>query len=88
MNVAKTLTPLANSKNRWRKDNVSGMYWCWLHEINTHDTPGCYSFKILNDRDKVEMLRKKGVCYNCMAVQHLARFCTIRDGCTVMTKEA
>ena len=86
--MAKTLTPLTNSKNRWRKDNLSGMSWCWLHETNTHGTPGCYSVKILNDRDKVEMLRKKGVSYNNMAGQHFARFCTIRDGCTVMTKDS
>lgn len=85
LNVTKTLTSLADSNNRWRKGDMSEGHWCWLHETDTHDTPDCYSFKLLNDRDKVEVLRKKRVCYNCMMGQHLARFCTVRDGCTVRT---
>lgn len=28
LSVTKTLTSLADSKDRWRKDDMNGMYWC------------------------------------------------------------
>lgn len=28
LNVTKTLTSLVDSKNRWRKEDMSGRYWC------------------------------------------------------------
>lgn len=83
LNVTKTLTGLSDCKNRWRKDDMSGMYWWGLH-----DTPDCYSFKMFNDRDKVEMLRNKGECFNCMGGLQLARFCTLKAPSHDTTLEA
>lgn len=30
------------------------------------------------------MIKKKGLCYNCLSGRHLAKECTIRDGCNMM----
>ena len=48
---------------------------CTGASASTNDTHDCYNFKQLDDRDKVEILKKKGVCYNCMTDQHMARYC-------------
>ena len=73
LSVTKVLNNLAdNNIYKWGNPSQS-TYRCWFHESNTHDTQECYSFNLLNDREKLEIARKKNLCFNCLTDQHLAR---------------
>lgn len=77
--ITKALASLAGNASKPTNGTSSqASYRCWFHESNTHDTQDCYHFKSLRDEDKLEMLRKKGLCYCCISGQHLAKDCTRR----------
>lgn len=62
--VTQTLTSIAENNYDGYKGNRSGesQHRCWFHENNTHPTHDCQKFRLLNDNEKIEMLKRKGLC--------------------------
>lgn len=85
VNVTKAITNLTDNSNIYKRKSTEVSEGCWFHESYTHDTQNCHSFKALSDKEKMEMLKRKGLCFNCISGQHLAKNCTKGGTCPVMT---
>ena len=51
--------------------------WCWYHDVEGHTIHDCYAFKNLSNADKFACLKYNRVCFKCVSVGHLARYCNL-----------
>ena len=56
---------------------------CIIHNANSHMTSECRSYLALSVKDKVETIKKKNACYNCLKNDHLVANCPDAVTCTV-----
>ena len=57
------------------RNNRNVKMWCWYHDLEGHIIHDCYAFKNLNNADKFACLKHNRVCFRCVSVGHLARYC-------------
>ena len=48
---------------------------CWLHKSDNHEISICSTFLSMDNKTKIETLRKNGACYICLNAGHLSRNC-------------
>lgn len=48
---------------------------CWVHEFEGHDINECGKFRSLNSFERLEISKRKGVCFRCLNEKHLSRNC-------------
>ena len=55
---------------------------CWCCEAQ-HKIYGCPVFKALRIKERINLVKQKGLCMNCFARGHLCRDCPIRSVCGI-----
>ncbi|XP_063591692.1 uncharacterized protein LOC134768817 [Penaeus indicus] len=55
---------------------------CWYHGTDGHDILDCATFQKLNNSEKFEILRKRGICFNCLKGIHVSRRCFKKSRCS------
>ena len=63
--------------------NNSDTAKCWLHNSNTHNVIECNQFVKLPNQEKISIIKKHGVCYQCLKGRHLSRDCPSAKKCEI-----
>lgn len=48
---------------------------CWIHDSDGHDINECGKFRSLNSLERLEMSKKRGICFRCLGERHVSRIC-------------
>lgn len=48
---------------------------CWVHEFDGRKINECGKFRSLNSVERLEISKRKGVCFRCISEKHLSRHC-------------
>lgn len=59
---------------------------CWMHEFDRHDINECGKFRSLSNIERLEITKRKGLCFQCLGEKHVARMC--RSGLMCHMKDA
>ena len=65
--------------------NVTSVKKCWVHEFDGHHISTCGKFRSMSSSEKLEMAKRKGICYRCLGDKHLSRFCNSQELCNIKT---
>ena len=69
------------NNNNWRK-----LKNCWYHESDGHDITNCTAFTSLPNQEKIELVRRNRVCFNCLKSEHSYRRCRLQKKCEIVDK--
>ena len=63
--------------------NVNHLKRCWVHDFDGHYTSACGKFRSMSSPERLEIAKRKGVCYRCLGEKHLSRYCNSTETCSV-----
>ena len=76
----------SESSNDSRYANSMGQK-CFVHESGTHTTAECFEFQKMNITDRIELLKKKGICFICLKGRHISKTCFSKKACGIMVDD-
>ena len=80
-NLTCIMANLTSSKAGLSKTSVGSQNKCWLHSTDAHDIQDCRTFRDMSSNDKLEMIRKRGICFSCLKGFHISRNCNSSKAC-------
>ena len=60
---------------------------CWFHNSDNHEITECAGFAAQDNKIKVELIKKNGVCFSCLKAGHIARNCSERKQCELLLQD-
>ncbi|XP_068236976.1 uncharacterized protein [Palaemon carinicauda] len=71
-------------RNRNKISDNTRLHRCWYHGSDGHDILDCTTFQNLSINDRMESVKKKGICFNCLKGVHIARKCLKKSRCNTV----
>ncbi|XP_068233730.1 uncharacterized protein [Palaemon carinicauda] len=71
-------------RNRNKISDNTRLHRCWYHGSYGHDILDCTTFQNLSINDRMESVKKKGICFNCLKGVHIARKCLKKSRCNTV----
>ncbi|XP_068233584.1 uncharacterized protein [Palaemon carinicauda] len=78
------ITEVNAERNRNKISDNTRLHRCWYHGSDGHDILDCTTFQNLSINDRMESVKKKGICFNCLKGVHIARKCLKKSRCNTV----
>ena len=59
-------------KNNNFHSNVTFVKRCWVHDFDGHHISACGKFRSMSSLERLDTVKRKGVCYRCLGEKHLS----------------